>query len=241
MDPLTKNLLSRIGRTPGLPKLPPVNNVRLLNLQKGLQPAELALHNARIALDNFQKAPSANLTVQQARTNLHLAMEELEGREQDYFANTFTGTDKRQVLSGWKRWKQTQLRLQINNLRQQAVAHAGAAVQHNLAQVSRDSADASVRAHDELRRANQMWYTNGGFVREPTRPAGVIEKGDAIRASLSLIRENLRRYQSLPVTPNHPHNIASIQTSLTNTQRCERIFKAVVAGEWVSTDETRVP
>lgn len=239
MDPLTKNLLSRLGRTPGLPKLPPVNNVRLLNLQKGLQPAELALHNARIALDNFQKAPSATLTVQQARTNLHLAMAALQGREQDYFANTYTGTDKRMVLDGWTDWKQRQLRLQVLRLQTEGNAHMNAVVANpQLNNRAEESATAAAQAARAVQRANNLWYNRG--VRETTRPAGLHNEGDIIHTSLQTIRDNLFQLENERPPPQHADaNIASAKLSLTKAQLSERLFKVVVAGKWVSTDETR--
>lgn len=240
MDPLTKNLLSRLGRTPGLPKLPPVNNVCLMNLQKGLQPAETTLHTARLRLQDLQQAQETGVGVAQAATDLHLAMANLEGREQDYFANTYTGPTKGLVLEGWKDWKREQLRLKITALANDAQNRLLLIQQNvNMDPRTRDSAILVSRTAIALRTANNRWY-NAQNIREATRPHGVIQEGENIRRSLQTIRDNLRYFEALPQnTPNRALNITSIKTSLADAQRCERLFKAVVEGKWVSTDETR--
>lgn len=240
MDPLTKNLLSRLGRTPGLPKLPPVNNVRLMNLQKGLQPAETTLHTARLRLQDLQQAQETGVGVAQAATDLHLAMANLEGREQDYFANTYTGTTNGVVLEGWKDWKREQLRLKITALENDARNHSQTVANYpNTRSLTRNSARLAYRSAITLRTANNRWY-DANDVRKTTRPHGVIQEGEEIRTSIQQIRDILRQTEALPQnTPNRALNITSVKTSLADAQRCERLFKAVVEGKWVSTDETR--
>lgn len=96
MDPLTKKLIFRSGLNPTNPLLPPIHNVRMVILQKGLTQAAKDLHDARLALEALE-----NNSTPTNRTALYSAMDKLEKQERSYLATRYFGHNK-PVLQGWK-------------------------------------------------------------------------------------------------------------------------------------------
>lgn len=84
--------------------LPPVHNVGVVFLKEEFAEGEEDLHNARFALQEFEKNPlDAAL-----KKTLHMAMEKLEERETNYardFARRYS-TNPKTVISGWKEWQE---------------------------------------------------------------------------------------------------------------------------------------
>lgn len=245
MDPLTKNLLSRIGRTPGLPKLPPVNNVRLMNLQKELQPAERDLYTARRALQLFQEAQARGANTQQETRNLHAAMAALQGREQDYFANTYTGKDKRMVIQGWREWKETEMGRKLTDhiaASGQRLTDIRAAIQLNtLHQLAEQSHLGYRRALRALMNYWNSWtaWNNGVGQRLETRPSGVAETKEIISTSRQEILGFQRQLQDIqPAPASFAATANSIQENINGISLLERLFQRVVKNHWVADHET---
>lgn len=238
MDPLTKNLLSRLGRTHGQPKLPPVNNVSFINLQEGLTGAETALHNARVALDQLQAArivvPRNVRAIRRARRTLHRRMALLEASEQEHFAKHYASND-RTVLQGWREWKEEKLKDELNDLRTAARHHVDQAefdethgYADNLAVRGARSAQAGATA---LQHANDLWYD--GLLRKTTRPPGLHQYGEIMRTTTQDVRNLLAQAEQLdPANALRGDTIASIQQSLTNAQTYERLFKHIATNDW---------
>lgn len=97
MDSLTARLMSTSGLSRADPLLPPVHNIRMVYLKEPFGDAEIFLHEARVALDNFEKNDSpAN------KIALYDAMAKLEVKEADYFATRRFGF-KEPMFVGWKK------------------------------------------------------------------------------------------------------------------------------------------
>ena len=97
MDSLTKRLLSTSGLDPSRPLLPPVQNLRMVYLKEPFGDAEIALHEARLAL----KRVEAN-NIPNNRSILYKAMGKLQVKERETFARRYVGNNK-PVLNGWKK------------------------------------------------------------------------------------------------------------------------------------------
>jgi len=109
MDSLTARIMSRSGLNPVDPTLPPVHNMRMVYLKEPFGDAEVALHDARVALENLENGTGN-------AEDLYLAMMKLEVKEQDYFATRYFGRNKT-VLKGWKdEGKRIQFYLIVANL-----------------------------------------------------------------------------------------------------------------------------
>lgn len=94
--------MSRIGMHPNNHLLPPVHNVGVVFLKEEFAEGEEDLHNARLALQEFEKYPGD----EDVEDKLYEAMAKLEDREKNYvgfFARTF-GKDSNKIIKGWREW-----------------------------------------------------------------------------------------------------------------------------------------
>lgn len=101
-DPLTARLMSRIGIHPRNHLLPPVHGVGVVFLKEEFAEGEEDLHNARLALQEFEAQPDD----EEKEIDLFKAMAKLEDREKNYvgyFARTF-GKDSKKMIKGWTDW-----------------------------------------------------------------------------------------------------------------------------------------
>lgn len=96
MDPLTQILWLRSGVNQAHPLLPPVHNLRMINLKEELTKADIDLHEARVALEKFEAAGPSGDT-----RDLYTAMWKLQEREREYFQRRYLHEHKA-VVHGWK-------------------------------------------------------------------------------------------------------------------------------------------
>lgn len=234
MDPRTKSLFSSIGKTPGHPTLPPVNNIGFINLQEGLTDAERLLHGARLALKDLQdarQAPHPNIRrLRSLRRNRRMGR--LQDSEQEYFARHYASNDNT-ILEGWREYVYEEVSDKINNAVPDSINYlnliqqdANLGIVDNLAV---DGARSAVAATAALRDANNLWYK--GLLRKTTRPTGLHHYGNIIRTSIQEIRNHLARAKQLQANALRDDTISSIQGSLEASQHMERGFKFVVTNK----------
>ena len=104
MDALTARKMSTMGLNATKPLLPPVHNMGIIHLKQPLTHADEKLHNARLALKRLEEAQEQkedDPTIHRLELALHSAMEELQEKEQEYFAQRYVSHNKH-VLYGWQ-------------------------------------------------------------------------------------------------------------------------------------------
>ena len=104
MDALTARKMSTMGLNATKPLLPPVHKLGMIYLKEPLTHADEDLHNARLALKKLEEAQESGQdddTIHRLKLALHLAMEELQGKEKEYFAQRYVSHNKH-VLYGWQ-------------------------------------------------------------------------------------------------------------------------------------------
>ena len=104
MDALTARKVSTMGLNANKPLLPPVHNLGIIHLKEPLTHADENLHNARLALKRLEEAQERKEdepTIHRLKLALHSAMEELQEKEQEYFAQRYVSHNKH-VLYGWQ-------------------------------------------------------------------------------------------------------------------------------------------
>lgn len=233
MDSLTKRLLSTSGLNPTDPLLPPVQNLRMVYLKEPFGDAEIALHEARLALESVNAGGSP--------TPLYAAMAKLEVKERDYFARRYFGRNK-PLLKGWNvEWKQQLLVRKINNLLKQSAEHAEivggknrtnlvAGYHHN----ALDAANTCVRACVKLEDMNNRYYNNP----QPTSQQLESDLG-FIRGSVELIQQSLMNTERLPDSAMKEDSLAHIEATLRVARTCVRIGMMVRKGEWDLPDDLK--
>ena len=104
MGALTARKMSTMGLNATKPLLPPVHNLGMIYLKEPLTDADEDLHNARLALKKLEEAQESGEdddTIHRLKLALHSAMEELQEKEREYFAQRYFSHNK-QILNGWQ-------------------------------------------------------------------------------------------------------------------------------------------
>lgn len=114
MDALTARKMATMGLNATKPLLPPVHKLGIVYLKEPLTDAEEHLHTARLALKKLEEAQEdRNLdeeVVYRLKMRLYEAMEQLQEKEQGYFARRYISHSK-PVVHGW----QNRVTLMIQN------------------------------------------------------------------------------------------------------------------------------
>lgn len=220
MDSLTARLMSRSGLNRADPTVPPTQNVRMVTLKEKYGPAEQALHDARAALEALRYAQKNSPgTVNRVKWELYEAMEELQGREADFFASRYFGSGNKEILKGWKvDWKKRKFENRINDLFNEATNQVTAVANLRLME-ARDAADLSLRVARSLKTMSilstsqnrQNLDTNFKFIT------------DSLKQISSYVAGNPRADAA---------SLRSLKTSLSNARICERLAQLVMKNRW---------
>lgn len=216
MDSLTARLMSRSGLNRADPTVPPTQNMRMVTLKEKYGPAEQALHDARSALEALQFAQiNSPGTVEQLKRDMYQAMEQLEGKEADFFASRYFGSGNKKVVQGWNvDWKSSQFTDKIRSLVTDADARIQAAVGDVRAQRT------ATLSHDAAQRLHYMHQKWGRHPRTG-RPQGLDNDLELIR----IIVEDLRGL----VTTN---STRSMKADLRDAEICYRLAQLVFKNRW---------
>lgn len=234
MDSLTKRLLSTSGLDSSRPLLPPVQNMRMVYLKEPFGDAEIALHEARLALEKVNAGGPPE--------PLYRAMAKLEVKEQEYFAKRYFGRNKA-VLNGWNvEWKQEVLVKKINSLLKQSYEHAeivggkrGEKLVVGYHQKSLNAANYCVRAYQKLKQMNERYYN------KPDPTSEHLESDlELIRGNIQRIQENLVDTRGLPDSVLKEASLGHIKATVRMAQTCERIAILVKQNRWDLPDDLRV-
>ena len=233
MDPLTKKLMGRLGLTPGQSQLPPVNNLRMVTLQKDISEGEKYLHEARLRLQDLQAAlevtgsdPSLILDL---TISLHDAMYKLQAREQDYFAMTrFTGEKNKRILDGWTGvGRQQQQALLVKEILKQSRHH-----RRNTSRIISLPASRVLRRvvnmAENLATATEEWYDSGGRLESPR---GVPE--DRHRDIENAYADAKQQSQVIIMSDRESTSSKiAVKIAMQRAERLKRISQSVKHGQW---------
>ena len=225
MDSLTARLMSRSGLNRADPTVPPTQNVRMVTLKEKYGPAEKALHDARAALEALRYAQknSPDTVVNQVKWELYEAMEELQGREADFFASRYFGSGNKEILKGWKvDWKHDKFAGRIDRLETGALNRVTQAA--TLGREARMAASISLGLVRRLQAMDQAW---GAHPRGPTPPNG-------IDTPFKDIQQGLKRIRTLVTEGSRgtTASTASLRASLRDAEITERLAQLVMKNRW---------
>lgn len=237
-DALTNNLRSKLGLVPGMGRrLPPVNNLRIINLQKNLTAAEDDLHRARVALYTLREAlenPTTNAAnIEALSDDLFERMRRLESREQDYFANTYITKKNPTILHGWaNKGKQDQFTDKIEELRDQAQTIAIGLRPQGILSDAFAAATTVRNAYESLRRMDNQWYNydqnqDRVFPRRAT-PSDPIQ----LAQRLERIKTLVQNVENFAVSNRREDYVKSIESSRDRAKTCLRLAHQVQNNNW---------
>ena len=215
MDSLTARLMSTSGLSRADPLLPPVSNMRMVHLKQPFGDAEIALHEARVALDTFEKSDTAT-----NKRALYDAMAKLEVKEADYFGKTRFGF-KKPMFVGWRK--------DLFNAKIREMAISTKARQTNATK-----ADGSGSVIDTL-------YDTALFSAKLCAEAWTKIKLHALTRNLDFfstkvtdIERVLEAISRLPTSdPKRQPSLAIIADSLRDTKACQRLASLIAKDQWV--------
>ena len=235
MDPLTKKLMGRLGLTPGQSQLPPVNNLRMVTLQKDISEGEKDLHQARLRLQDLQAALENPPTdpnqppIEDLIISLHNAMYKLQAREQDYFAMTrFTGEKNKPILDGWTGvGRRAQQLLLVKEILKQSRHHR----RNTRGIISLPASRVLQRVFNmaaNLDRAIQEWYDSG---RRLESPRGVPE--DRHRDIIDAYADAKQQSQVIIMSDRESTSSKiAVKIAMQRAERLKRISQSLKHGQW---------
>lgn len=223
MDSLTARLMSTSGLSRADPLLPPVHNMRMVYLKEPFGDAEILLHNARVALDNFEKSDTAG-----NKRALYDAMAKLEVREAHYFGTRRFGF-KKPLFVGWRKelFKAKIREMVISTTARQTKATktdgSGTVIDtlHSLA------LSCAASCAEAWRRINNVFGRRGST--------------QYISARVTDIENYLRAISRLPTSdPKRQPSLAIIADCLRDIKACQRLDRLIQKDQWVLPDDLAV-
>ena len=234
MDPLTKKLMGRLGLTPGQSQLPPVNNLRMVTLQKDISEGEKDLHKARLRLQDLQAAlenPSTNnqASIINLTASLHDAMYKLQAREQDYFAMThFTGEKNKPILDGWTREGRQQQQLVLLD----GIYHECSKHYHEVdGDISADALRVVIHLANlafYVKKSAHDWYDHeGNRMDNPDYPTLFDER---IEKYYTAAKKGAELVLASPL--RIPSSKIAVKIAMQRAERLKRISQSIKHGQW---------
>lgn len=238
MDSLTARLMSRSGLSPADPTLPPVQNMRVVNLKEEFGAAEIALHEARVALKNLEDSSGTEAA-------LYTAMAKLEVRERDYFATRYFGRNKA-VLKGWNVDRKQEIFDSYISVYLSGKMRAKT-LQLRRSRMDPSAAVALTAFKDvlaALQRMHRAWYRYGTVLpnnRKTDTPDFSTNPRD-IKTKIGEIQTSLGGILNLPDTdPSKQRSIRFTRETLRDALICQRLAHLVTKNSWDLPDDLRKP
>ncbi|CAM9767608.1 unnamed protein product [Ectocarpus sp. 12 AP-2014] len=207
MDSLTARVISTSGLSRAYPLLPPVHNIGMIYLKEPFGDAEIFLHEARVALDNFEKNDSsAN------KQALYDAMAKLEVKEAHYFGTTRLGFNKPMFVG----WRKELFKAKIREMITKTTARKnGATTLHRLALFS---ASKCVEAWTKI---------SGNLFQRRQAALYISTRVTAIENALGAVG----RLQTSDATRQPSLKIAA--DSLRDAKACQRLESLIAKDQWI--------
>lgn len=221
MDSLTAMLMTTSGLSRANSLLPPENNVRMVHLKKPFEKADIALHEARVALKNVEdKTGTAH--------QLYTAMAKRQTSE-TYFSTRCFGRDG-SILKG-REDKTGQEKLRSTSKKLMTMAKTRINTDSSLDHDAQHAAIVCLAACQSLEAIADMWYANPtDTVRRRQSLTPVFGNyPQAINGYIADVKIDLATAQAVAVDQA---SIDSIHEPLRDALVCKRLADTIQLGKW---------